>query len=112
MHGLLLILLMFLPHDGVTTDGVEIIERNSYYDCEGRLIFVQAIFWANDNVVAWRLLKGEETIGQRPPRMTWSEGDKVRQVRGRYWRETHTQFDPELEAREILPTNQRKGLSK
>lgn len=49
MHGLLLVLLATLPHDAaVTVDGVDVIERNSFFDCEGKLVFVQAIFWNFD----------------------------------------------------------------
>ena len=102
MNLLATLLLCTVPHDGhVVRETVDCIERNHFYADDGRLVFTQFVFfdWANDRheIVAWRLEKDEFCF--HPPVVTWTEDDRVRQVRGEYWRESWTQFDPELAER-------------
>ncbi len=97
-------LLMFatVPMDAhLVQETCACVERNHFYDDEGRKVFTQFIFydWQNGRhiVAAWRLEKEEFRF--HPPVVTWTENDKVRQVRGIYWRETFTQWDVELAER-------------
>lgn len=92
---------------------VDCVERNEFYDDEGKRVFCQWILWdwdgARHSVVAWRMNSGQH-FQQRTTQLTWSEGGNLRQVRGAYWRETWTQFDPEVAEREILHRGFRRGL--
>lgn len=112
-----------VPYAGPVQDTVDLIEVNHYYDYDtALLIFDQVILYrwcpyeARYEVVAWRLLKQES---QRPIRdwerggyvATWHDGDILRQVRSVAYRETYTQYDPELAAREHLPKDRRVQLT-
>ena len=113
----------YQPVDDVTTDEVDLIELNHFYDEHGRLVFDQVIFydWSTVDcryqVCAWRLLK---TPAQIPHRhwsrdafvTTWHDGEVLRQVCGNSFRETWTQFDPELVERDFLPKERRRELRK
>jgi len=100
----------------VLRDRVDVIERNEFYDDDGRRVFQQAILWDSTShglqVVAWRLDHGEFTYLEHPPAVIWVEGGKVRHVSAGAWRRTFLQYDPELAAREQLPQERRRGLSK
>ena len=109
--------------EDVTSDEVDLIEVNHFYDEHGRLVFDQVIFydWSTSDgryqVCAWRLLK---TPAQVPYRhwsgegfvTTWHDGDVLRRVSGKSFRETWTQFDPELVERDFLPKDRRRELRK
>lgn len=114
--ALILTVVATIPHDAVLRDSVDVIERNSFYDDCGRRVFVQWIFWSychgRLHVTAWRLDKDDASFQDNPPRLVWTEDNRIREVRAASWRETWTQWDPELSEREILPVDRRKGLSK
>ena len=116
MFAWMLLVLGTIPHEVAVREQVDIVERNFYHDCEGKLIFVQLLFWewqcTGHVITAWRLEKPEFSVTERPPQVTWYDGDKLRQVRGESWRETHYQWDEEIAQREKLPQELRKGLSK
>jgi hypothetical protein len=113
----------YQPAENVTTDEVDLIEVNHFHDEHGRLVFDQVIFydWSTVDcryqVCAWRLLK---TPAQIPYRhwsregfvTTWHDGDVLRRVCGKSFRETWTQFDPELVERDFLPKDRRRELRK
>jgi hypothetical protein len=110
------------PPAASITDSVEIIELNHYFDADGRLIFDQIIFWewfdgaGELHVVAWRLCKSPAQIPLRDwsrggYAATWLDGERFRQVRALSFRETWTQFDPEVEDRQFIPPDHRRGLA-
>ena len=108
------LLLATIPMDGtVVRESVDLVEKNHYYDCDGREVFCQWIFYdwqgGRHQVVAWRMAREEHNFRQAPPVLTWSENG-VRQIRGMYWRETWTQWDPEIADREILERKSRRGI--
>jgi hypothetical protein len=120
----LVFLLASLGHIGaelVVVDEVDLIEVNHFYDEQGRHVFDQTIFYdwcpvqCRYNVRAWRLLKNPS---QRPHRdwqgggyvAFWHDGSLLRRVRGRAFRESWTQYDPELVERDFLPKEQRQDL--
>ena len=117
-----LLLLSASPSDLVARDRVDLIEINSFYDEQGRLVFEQQIFldWSPDDarymVRAWRLVKNPAQRPQRDWReggyvAVWQDGDLMRVVRARQLRETWTQYDPEISEREILPKERRRELA-
>ena len=100
----------------VLRESVEAIELNSFYDGDGRLVFQQAIFFdGKGDVIAWRLVKDKAALPKRDWEggyvATWLDADQVRQVRTGSVRETWTDYDVELEHRETLPQEKRRGLS-
>lgn len=123
MHALALLLLSVVPQPGgALVDRVDLIELNHYYDEQGRHVFDQLIFydWSGRHsrfmVRDWRLVK---SIRQLPSRdfpsggwvAVWQDGDVLRRVWANSYRETLTQYDPELEEREYLHKDDRRKLS-
>lgn len=102
-------------------DAVDVLEVNHLYDGDGRHIFDQLIGWnwhGNElHVVFWRLLKGREAFPQRRfasgvYEALWIDDGQARRVRGRSFRQTWTQHDPELANRQRWPQSQRRGLTR
>ena len=109
------------PQQDVARETVDLIEINHFYDEHGRLVFDQVIFydWSQDDarymVRAWRLVKNPAQLPQRDWKdggyaAVWQDGDLMRHVRAKSFRETWTQYDPELIEREFLPKERRKEL--
>lgn len=113
---LLLTLVSTIPHSPEVRESVDLVERSHVYDLDGREVFVQWLVWHwegdRHHIAAWRMANPGFHFQERPPQLTWTEGDRVRQVRAAYWRETHEQFDVEIAEREILHQDKRKGLAK
>ena len=106
-----------------TVDRCDLMELNHFYDEQGRLVFDQVIFydWSDDDarhmVRAWRLVKHPSQLPQRDwsgggYAAVWQDGEVLRHVRAKFFRETWTQYDPELDEREHLPKERRKELSR
>lgn len=109
------------PHS--LTDHVDLVEVNHYHDDSGRHVFDQLIFydWSTSRnrfeVRAWRLIKQPNQLPQRDHgenlwRVIWHDGGVLRTVEADAYRETWTQYDPELVNREYLPQELRKELTK
>lgn len=123
LNVLALLLLAILPREDVAEDRVDVVEVNHFYDCEGRLVFDQLIFYdwcpraERHQVRAWRLMK---TPSQLPQRnwggvgylAVWQDGEVLRRVHAASLRETWTQYDPELLEREWLAKEKRRELHK
>ncbi len=117
----LILLLSIVPaNDGVSRHQCQLTELNHFYDEHGRLVFDQIIFYAIDDagaeeVLEWRLLKHPSQVPVRDWQYggyvsMWLDGGQIRKVRTNNLRESWTQFDPELLARDVLPKEQRRGL--
>jgi hypothetical protein len=116
-------LLAHAPVVDVVVDHVDLLEVNHYYDEQGRHVFDQTIYydWSPEhsryNVRAFRLLK---STGQMPYRdwktgeyiAVWHDGSIMRKVHADAFRESWTQYDPEVIEREYLPREQRRELLK
>lgn len=103
-------------------DRVDLIEVNHYFDSRGKHIFDQVIFyeWSKPSacfhVTAWRMLKTVEQIPRKDWRSglyvtMWRDGKEFRRVEANGFRETWTQYDPELVEREFLSRENRRGLT-
>jgi hypothetical protein len=123
MEALILLLFSIVPAELTAEDRVDVAELNHFYDENGRLVFEQVIFyrWCWDyeryQVYDWRLVKNPTFLPQRDWELggyvcRWDDGEFRRTVRADSFRETWTQYDPELAEREFLPKEQRMGLSK
>lgn len=113
--------LMILPHDDVNREAVDLIELNHFYNEHGKLVFDQVIFydWSADDtrfhVRDWLLVK---TVNHVPVRdfchdcytVMWQDGEQLRRIESKSFRETWTQYDPELVEREYLPKERRREL--
>lgn len=113
--------LTIAPREDVARESVDLIELNHFYDEHGRLVFDQVIFydWSSAdsryNVRAWRLVKNPAQLPQRDwstgcYSAMWQDGEQLRHVQSKSFRETWTQYDPELVEREYLPKERRKEL--
>lgn len=108
------IVILFLPTDDVARDQVDVIELSHVYDDCGRLTIRQWIFWQDDKVRAWRLVKGNQAVTRERGeyRLLWHDGELLRDVRAASYRETHCQYDPEVYDRERTPKERRRELTK
>jgi len=111
----------FQPVESVTSEVVDLIEVNHFYDEQGRLQFDQVIYydWSEPDgryqVRAWRMLKSAAQIPRHDRRRnayvaTWYDADQLRRVSAASFRETWTQHDPEMVEREFLPKERRRGF--
>lgn len=122
MFAAILLILAFLPQpSAVLRDSCDLVEVNHFYGPCGHLVFDQLILWdwseceAKYNVRDWRLIKSP---GQFPARdharggysAAWLDGEQLRSIRATHYRETFTQYDPELLEREYLPKDKRREL--
>lgn len=109
------------PQPDVACDEVDLIEINHFHDEQGRLVFDQVIFYdwsplhSRYLVRAWRLLKTPAQVPAKDWNQSefvaiWHDGDTLRKVSAKVLRETWTQHDPELVAREYLPKEKRREL--
>lgn len=110
--NLLAILLAILPHDAhIVRDGVDLLEINTLHDGDGKEYFQQLIGydWHCDHhrIAGWRSMSGKVW---RPPNVVWMDGQRLHVLRGKYWREFHSQYDPELIDRELLEPCHRRGI--
>lgn len=105
---ILLLLFAVVPVELAIKDQFEICELNHFYDEKGKFVFDQVIFHDNDNVCAWCLLRSGTPCTKD---YIWSDGLNIRHIKYKMFKETWTQYDPELVAREKLPKERRKGFS-
>lgn len=112
-----------VPAAPTVRDEVDVIELNHVCDDEGRVVLHQLIFWewrgraAGNHVVAWRLWR---VGGPRPVRdwrcggyvLVFPDGEVLRYVQASVYRETWTQYDPEIDDRRLFAQDQRRGLSR
>jgi hypothetical protein len=112
-----------MPVEDVVAESVDLIELNHCFDEEGRHVFDQILFYdwsARDqhyHVRAWRMLKNPKQIPTRHAvrgdyESVWYDGWVLRRVRSTTFRETWTQYDPEVLARAKLPKELRRELLK
>jgi hypothetical protein len=113
---------MVVPVDDVVRDALDLVELNHVFDAQGQPVFDQIIFyeWCDAacrfQVRDWRLVK---SAAMRPQRdwqrgcwwVLWQEDQALRSVHARSFRETWTQYDPEMVEREVLPAEARRKLT-
>ncbi len=110
------------PIEDVAVDRVDLIELNHCYDDHGWLVFEQIIFYewsphtSHYNVKDWRSLKVVSQLPRWDAKRamyvaTWHDGKVIRTVTAPSFRESWTQYDPELIERRYLP-RQLRGLLK
>jgi len=113
---LLLILFSIVPRDALPRDGVERLERNNFYDPEGRLVFTQLVGWSdNGRCRFWRMAKDGALPVERDHLrgdyvVIWNDSGVIREVRARSYEESWTQVDVETADREYLPAEKRQPL--
>ncbi|MBW3596936.1 MAG: hypothetical protein KY475_06630 [Planctomycetes bacterium] len=111
------------PAEEVAIDQVDLVEVNHFYDEHGRRVFDQVIFYdwspgaGRYQVRAWRLLKSQSQFPIKNWERgdftaVWHDGEVLREVRAASFRETWTQYDPELVERDYLPKDRRRELMK
>ncbi len=121
--AVMLLALANAPAEQMVVDRVDLIEVNHYYDEHGRHVFDQTIYYdwcpqqCRYNVRAWRLLKSASQLPHRDWKTNeyvavWHDGSVLRKVRADQFRESWTQYDPELVEQDYLPKDQRRDLQK
>ncbi len=130
----IILLLGAVGPEAALQDRVDVQELNHFYNEEGKLVFHQIIYYEwqpysvlresgvreegwRYQVVDWRLVRGPDIIPQYDhARKAWvalfQDGDDMRRVESTGFRETWTQYDPELVEREWLDKERRRKLRK
>lgn len=123
---LLLLALATIPFSeiDIVKDRVETIEVNHVYDARGNHVFDQTIFWETrifrgktvKTIKAWRLIKEQSQIPIKDHKTGeyktfWKDGGVMREVVSDTFRESWTQYDPELFERENVPRHLRTELT-
>jgi hypothetical protein len=115
--GIASLLLAFSPSGEPDAVRVDLVEVNHYYDEDGRKLLDQAIFfdWCEATnryqVREWRLLRTTEEFPRLAPNGTYATRvgrDSI--VVAKRYRETWSQYDPELIERKYLAREDRKPL--
>lgn len=117
----LLTVMSLSPDTPVSAETADLIELNHCYNEDGQLVFDQLIFWEwNEdescyNVAAYRVLRAETNAlrfdwNQKEYVASWCDHGLLREIRAPHYRQTWTQYDPELEDRRRFPQEARKGL--
>ena len=122
---LLIALLTRIENDPILYDSVDVIELNHCYSEEGEKRFTQVIFWGLRNsypggeyvVVDWRMDKKQQLYPRKNHKdqyyyLVWLDENYWRNVKSISFKETWTQYDPEVENRKIHPVDRRRGLKK
>lgn len=116
-----------MPYVGDTpTDYVDKLELNHYYSDIGKHVLTQLIGWEfhpHDPsqpmvVVFWKMVKQDKAHQFSPTRtasggweVLFHDGDRLRNVHGRKFQETWTQYDPEMRNRTVWPRDKRRKLT-
>lgn len=119
------------PKPTILKERCDLIDVNNYYDEYSRHVFCQLLFYdwhsgdGRHHLRAWRMVKpgsADKQSIQQPailPRYDharrlwvseWLDGDIWRRVEAVAFRESWTQYDPELTEREFLPKEKRREL--
>lgn len=109
-----LLLLATIPHQPIQSASVDLVERNTYCDSEGKEVFTQLIFqdWnthhGRHEIVDFVMDRGQV---QRQGNVLWfAHLGEIHRVRTEHLRESKTQYDPEVKDRESRPVWQRRKL--
>lgn len=110
------LLLAIGPEPWVVKESVAEIELSHVYADDGRHVLTQLIFrdWHHTGeyrIIDWRLVNKANML-PRDNRVTWWDGDVLRQIRATSVIETWRQHDREAEDRAILPLEHRRELRK
>lgn len=112
MAALLLLLGWLGAEPHALQDHAAICELNHYYGDTGEHVFDQVIWsdWCGDHweVRDWRLSKN---IDVQAKACTWWDNGILRKVTADQFRESWTQYDVELEQRQEIPKEDRRGLT-
>lgn len=112
MNALALPLLAIVPHSPAVHEQADQVERNFYYDEEGKHVFTQLIFrdfiGGGYKCYDFRVLKECRTNPRG--RIVLHDGEFLRVIHSKSIYETWTQYDPELYERSRWPKDQRRGL--
>lgn len=121
---LILILLSVVKTDLTTRDDCDLIELNSFFDCNARHVYDQVIFyeWSPSldryHVRAWVLSDNDKQpqrdyrTGLFVVRYTDRDSNISRAVVSPHYRRSFTQIDPERANKRLLEESERHGLVK
>ena len=107
-------------------DHCELVELNSFHDCNARHVFDQVIFyeWAPDqaryHVRAWCISEDRDFVSRRPAKrysdglhvVQWQDNGVDRVITADHYRRSASQIDPERANKKLLDESLRYGFTK
>ncbi len=106
-------ILSIIPLSPIHDARCSVGERNAFHDCDGNPVFTQVIFWS-EHVDDWRMVakcgEPEYDHARREWSHIWVEDGRIMRVRYPVLKRSTTFHDPEVEDRERLPKDERRGL--
>jgi hypothetical protein len=125
MLVVMLLLLSIAANDSSkANDHVDLVELNSFFDCNGRHVYDQTIFYEWNpslhryHVRAWVLSDGDKQpqrdyrTGLYVTKYTERDSKLERTITSTHYRRSWTQVDPERDNKRLLPENERHALVK
>lgn len=85
----------------------DLLERNRVHNEHAEQTLVQIIGWRDGHVLFWRSDHPVHREGGAW-RLTWHDGERLRDVVAETFCETWTQYDPEVLDREFVPPERRR----
>lgn len=128
LQASLILFLLFagIKFDSTVTTHVHAIELNHFYDMKGNPVYDQVIFWecapetGRFQVRAWTIADDREIPNRRPIKnyatglyqVDWYDTDKgiKRKVTSNLYRESWTQYDPEMRDKKVHHESRRIPL--
>lgn len=123
---MILLLLAVFFNPAILHDHCDLVELNSFHDCNARHVFDQVIFyeWAPDDakyhVRAWIISDDDSNAGRRPQKqysnglyvVRWADSGINRVVTATHYRRSWSQIDPERDNKKVLNETLRHGFAK
>lgn len=103
------LLLAIIPYSPVVQTQTDVYEYNRIYSDDGTVALTQRIFHDVPDVLGWRMVKRPD-CRLDANRVLFFDGDVLRLIRFGSRVDSHTNYDPEMEARRELPEADRRGI--
>jgi hypothetical protein len=103
------LLLAIIPYSPVIETQVDLYEYNRIYSDDGTVALTQRIFHDIPEVLGWRMVKRPD-CRLDSNRVLFFDGDVLRLIRYGSRVDSHTNYDPEMDARQVLSPEHRREL--
>lgn len=106
------LLLAIIPYSPIIETQCDVYEVNRVYNDDAQIVLTQRIAWRLPDVLGWRIVHRRDCRLDSRRVLFWDgkDGPVLRVIRFNSRVESHTNYDPEMDARNELPEAERRGL--